>query len=117
LKILFFSCTFIRIITFFAKGEWVTMVFSQRRLVTPLASAKGWRQRQLQRFARTRQKMILKKILRQLFSVWLYKNTEKNQTEWRKIEGDKNKHGNCHPWLNQLVQQQPMMRPVMQPTM
>ena len=34
--------------------------FSQSRLVTPLASAKGWRQRQNQRFVPAQPKIILK---------------------------------------------------------
>jgi hypothetical protein len=61
------------------------------RLVTPLASAKGWHQRQIQRFAAARRKIILKKILRQCFHYDCIKTQKKIRqtgaklTAWEKI--------------------------------
>ena len=56
------------------------------------------------RFVQNRKFDLL--ILRQMFSFWLYKNTEK-QTKWSKIEGVGKIRGNYHLWLNQPAQARP----------
>ena len=78
LKFKSFSAHSITLYIFFCQGGVDDHGFSRLRLVTPLASAKGWRQPQIRRFAQAQPKSFWKKILRHMFSFWLYKNTEKN---------------------------------------
>ena len=50
------------VLLFLCQGGVSDHGFSRSRLVTPLASAQAWRQRQNQRFAPAQPKIILKQI-------------------------------------------------------